>query len=515
MVGVHSRAGAPDLQWARELLGCARSDRLGGTWEVAAYLASQATTGGPAGEVEVLAVLRAARADDWLHIDAAMRWRYGSEPAFPASAEKVLGWLKRPTLGLALVASMHCSGYVREAAVRWLAAQTAQLTTLALVLRAGDWVAPVRERAAAALESRLVLGRPEELLAVAPLALVMAGQIRGGVWAARLGRLLRDPSAGVAGPVAVRALLGCEEAAVRRFACGIALELDLLSVEELVATALRDLDQAVKLLCGERAVIVAREAGRRDLLVRLLEAHTAGVRYASLRALTAGDTRAEFARRCLFDRSRLVRELAQGRLVDADIDPAELYRRELLSPSGALQWAITGLAETAGRDATALVVPFLANGRAAVRKAAARAVLALAPDDAVHLLEPMVADPSPGVTRVVVRLLVPRAGALDPDQLRDWSGASHPTHVRVGALRLLQALPGWQRVHTDLEAATDPDPKVRSAGISDLRHWLHLAAPTTYARPSSAERDRLLFLTNRAGPALPDLVARKLRFYIN
>jgi hypothetical protein len=279
--------------------------------------------------------------------------------------------------------------------------------------------------------------------------------------------------------------------------------------------ALRDLDQMVKLRCGERAVVKAPAAGRRDLLVRLLGARTAAVRYAALRALTTDGAGVELAERCLLDRSAFVRGLAQARLIDADIDPAGVYRQGLASPSAALPRALIGLAETAGRDAASLVAGYLADEREGIRKAAARAVVALDSGEATRLLEPMLADPAPGVVKVVVRLLAQRAGALDPDRLADRSRAPHPLHVRLGALRLRQALRGWQRLHADLEAAADPDPDLRAAGIADLGNWLRLAAPTTYTRPSLAERDQLLSLIDRVEPALPAGMARQLRFYVH
>jgi hypothetical protein len=139
-------------------------------------------------------------------------------------------------------------------------------------------------------------------------------------------------------------------------------------------------------------------------------------------------------------------------------------------------------------------------------------VVALVPGEAARLLEPMVADPAPGVVRVVARLLVSRAGALDPDRLAGWS--RRRTRCMCGWARCACARPGWQRLHADLEAAADPDPDLRTAGVDDLRGWLRLAAPTTYARPLPPERDRLLFLIDRADPALPARLARQLRFYV-
>jgi hypothetical protein len=74
------------------------------------------------------------------------------------------------------------SGYVREAAVQRLALLGGGDEVAPLLVRAADWVAPVRSRALDALRARLVPAYAEHWVAALPLVLRLRGTARGEAW---------------------------------------------------------------------------------------------------------------------------------------------------------------------------------------------------------------------------------------------------------------------------------------------------------------------------------------------
>ncbi|MFJ5868876.1 hypothetical protein ACIQEY_31250 [Streptomyces parvus] len=340
------------------------------------------------------------------------------------------------------VALCHPDGRVREAALD--AVRTAPELRPLLVVRCADWVAPVREKARAALAEL----PGDALFPLAELILRVSRRERGDCARALLEDALRE------GPAAeVLALTAAPDRATYRLAYRIAVERGLLTPIELAATAAACGDVTLQDLCSEAAVAALKpeEAVRPGaspdpdaaaVLDRLLAARSPRVRSAGVTALRRAGRHGD-AEPFLADRSAVVRACARYVLRQGGVDPLPLYR-ELCAAPAAHPGAAAGLGECGDRttDAEALWT-LVEHPVPAVRLHAISGLRAL---DVVvrERLTPSLDDPSPAVVRAATRALLPEAAGIPEHLLRERSAPERPRAVRVAADRLLRAA-GRQR----------------------------------------------------------------------
>ncbi|MBC6449489.1 hypothetical protein GPZ80_20195 [Actinokineospora sp. HBU206404] len=240
-----------------------------------------------------------------------------------------------------------------------------------------------------------------------------------------------------------------------------------------------------------------------DVTRLLLSNRTAGVRAEAVHALgLAGEV--DPAEAALTDRSGLVRATAQAVLRRAGRDPAAAYRALLAVPPTAE--GIAGLGET-GADAKSLY-PYLSHPTARVRVETVRALRRLG-DTPVDRLAPMLADPSPPVTRQVVLSL--RGRELDMSFLLRHLGVDHPRHIRFAAYLLLVARDTWTRIETDL--ALLEDAFLGGQARSDVLSWLRNSSATSYLTPT-VERITRVDALLRVSTTLGEHHVSLLRFHM-
>ncbi|MFI2436891.1 hypothetical protein [Streptomyces sp. NPDC018693] len=341
-------------------------------------------------------------------------WVVGHHPEHTAEAR----------LALALC---HPDGRVREAAVRRAGEYPALLPLV--VIRAADWVEPVRERAWELLRERLDAGTAVRL---ASLVLRVGRRERGAFAVEVLTQVLRGA------PTA--ALLQDTDRAVRRLAYRIAVEERSLSPAELARVAAQDADVVVQDLCAEAALAAVQPDGSADdVLTPLLRARSPRARSAGVTALRRAG-RFERAEGFLADRSALVRACARYVVRQGGGDPVAWYRARCADPGGpgVPPGAAVGLAECGDRADAELLWPLVGHPVAAVR---ARAVAGLRILDAadVRRLWPLLDDPAPGVVREVTSAVLPSAALVPEEWLKERLGAQWPAAARVAAVRLLKA----------------------------------------------------------------------------
>ncbi|WP_329365004.1 HEAT repeat domain-containing protein [Streptomyces sp. NBC_00669] len=330
----------------------------------------------------------------------------------PAAAEAVVP--SSDLLG-GLVASLEADGRVRQAAVEALAAFGGPLPAAALAVRAVDWVPQVAAGARGALLARTA---PDEAPAVVGVLLRVGERRRAQGLLAGYRSVLGEP----AQCRAVRVLAGHADPPVRRFGVELALDLGEYVRGDLLRTALHDSDQVCRRLCAQRLLeLDPEQAGR------LLWASGAGVRELAVSVLPA-DVPATRLVAPLADRARMVRAQARWKLYQRGEPPAEVYRKQLrkaVKAADAAPGLLAGLAAGLGECGDAADVGALArllpDPRAAVRRAAARAVGRLAkPYELVPLLAPLANDPDPGVAREVFGGLARVPHDVPPETL--WIG---------------------------------------------------------------------------------------------
>lgn len=400
---------------------------------------------------------------------------------------------RSPTRQIAVaIAACDRSGWVRETAVAELAEFGDPVLWPVLALRCADWVPQVRSRAREVALRCLVESPKAAFEALAPLAFVLARRAEGGWLAGVLDVHLR------AGPAEVLAsALDSRHRVVRRAAFRIGLA--RLPLDRLLHAVRFDDDIAIRVSCAE-AVIRMRDP---DVTRLLLPSGTAGVRAEAVHALgLAGEI--DPAEAALTDRNGMVRATAQAVLRRAGSDPAAAYRALLaVSPTPAV---IAGVGETGGD--TELLRPHLTHPAARVRVEAVRALRRLG-DTPVDLLAPMLADPSPSVTRQVVLSL--RGRGLDMSFLLRHLGVDHPRHIRFAAYLLLTARDSWTRIETNLTLLEDAFLGARAC--ADVLSWLRNSAATSYLAPTAEDVTRVDALL-RASTAFSEHQVALLRFHM-
>ncbi|MEU0723225.1 hypothetical protein [Streptomyces sp. NPDC006140] len=380
-----------------------------------------------------------------------VRRRPGSAPS---------GSSVEPRLALALC---HPDGRTREAALVRAAEYPALLPLV--VVRAADWVTPVRERARKLVRECL---DPDTAVSLAPLILRVGRRDRGTYSVELLGEVLRQASP--RGRVA--SLFVHPDRRVRRFAYRLACEAGLLSPGRLARTAARDDDVVIQTLCAEASLAAVREAGDYDdVLEPLLAARNPRARSAGVTALRRAG-RTERGVEFLGDRSALVRACARYVVRQGGADPLPWYRQRCAEagdpalPPG----AVAGLAECGERGDAALLRPLLAHPVPAVRARAVAGLRALDVTD-VERVRPLLDDAAPGVVRQVTAALLPSAALLPEAWLTERLAPDRPRHVRVAAFRLLEARGGIVRLRATVSLLGDPEVKLRTRAARSVQGW--------------------------------------------
>ncbi|MEV6505485.1 hypothetical protein AB0M61_05080 [Streptomyces sp. NPDC051642] len=396
----------------------------------------------------------------WLRLDEALR----RDPYAPA-------WLAEPQLAIALC---HRDGRIREAALQQ-AVGCSELLPL-VVVRCGDWVGEVRERARELLREVL---DTDTAVALVPLVLVLGRRGRGDFAVELVGGALRPASRAQLAPLFVH-----PDRAVRRFVYRLAVEECLLSPAELARVAARDADTVVQNLCAEAALAaVAKTGGYGAVLEPLLGARNPRARAAGVTALRAAG-RPERAEEFLVDRSGVVRACARYVVRQGGGDPVSLYRARCAAEP--VPGAVIGLAECGEPGDAALLWALVSHARGAVRARAVGGLRVLGVVDVRRML-PLLDDPAPGVVREAALALLPSAGVV-PDGWLMERLAGGGRAVRVAAFRLLDARGGIVRLRAAVTVLDDPDERLRAWGAQVVQRW-HLEEGMA---PGDAEVGELL-----------------------
>lgn len=345
--------------------------------QLLAYLPPRSSGQGPDAARAAAAILRRAAPEEiaWLERNRPAGDEYYSP--YPAWAGMKLADVGEsppdPGSGQAAVVALacfHASGFVRERAVRLLAAQDDGDELPFLLLRVNDWVGPVREAAMAALRARLAPAYAMAFVRCLPLVEALRGERRVAHAAllAEIDLLLRGGTAWSALGEALRA----GSRPVRRAAARIAAT---TGDPVLIFSAATDLDPLVAAV-GARAITTTWSDGAlREVLPRLRRG-AAGVRWLAIAATCdrfPGEAE-PYLRAALLDRATSVRELGRYRWAKvglAPLDFAAFYREALAVARGkGVAVALRGLAETGTLEDVVSFERLARDRRAAVRAAA-------------------------------------------------------------------------------------------------------------------------------------------------
>jgi alkylhydroperoxidase/carboxymuconolactone decarboxylase family protein YurZ len=364
------------------------------------------------------------------------------------------------------MASLHRSGYVREAAVRELSLRRdkGHPELRFLILRLNDWVLPVRQLARDAVVGRLHPPYADAWMRALPLVSglrrqrrVDHTQILDGVAA-----MLRTPGAKAARERARRSF----EVSVRREGFRFDLS-EEAPPEELVKGAFADSDVIIR-CCGVQALGRLPAGSARAALVRRAFADPASL--VRRRAIALLDGEEPEARRTIWqellaDATPQLRRLARAAL--PEVDAAAQYRA-LIGAGRRLRGAIAGLGECGSDDDVWLLEPLLKDPRARVRGAALTASAVLDPDSVGPGLEAL-PDPSKRISSIAASVLSRRWRIGLPEHvLAALSRPGLAPHAYRNGVAVLASQRSWPRLLWLLRAAASSSPELAAAATAQL-----------------------------------------------
>jgi hypothetical protein len=420
-----------------------------------------------------------------------------------------------PGTSLLRLWSFHANGFVRQEAVRRLALVRDGSELPYLLIRLNDWVRQVRHVAHGALVDRLT---PEYAgWFVKSLALVVRLQ---EARRADHGEILEEIARLLAGPEARAPMLAVMRSAskeVRRASFRLLTANRPDELPALLPAALDVPDPMIRLWATRALAGALDRAQLRAAVDALARDASPWVRREALRILVAAfpAEATEPLTRALLDPSAVVRADARFHLAkSAEVDVAQLYRDATATTrTSVLVAALSGLAETGTAADAPTLEAYLAHPRASVRKTAVRYLVRLGGEQHLDTVMERVFDPSPAVSTQACKVVQPHATRVGASRL--WMLLEPPaaTHVRRNLLRVLGALPKWERIVGLLRAACDMDGAVATMARDYVVDWneRYNRNQSTPTRERLAEVEEAL---SRAESRLPADTVASIRFAI-
>jgi HEAT repeat protein len=409
------------------------------------------------------------------------------------------------------LASFHRSGYVREAAVQHLATVVDGSELPFLLLRANDWVEPVRRRAAQAVLSRIAPGYIHHFVHSLPLVLRLTDCVRedhAELVTAITGLLRSD----AARPFLLEGIRSADPHLGRcwfRLASGLERE----DLHPIVAAGLRARDPVLRLWAAREAPRALDGEELPAALLRMRRDRFVAVRCEGLRALIAvlpEEAPAEL-RQALLDPNTSVRALARYYLRKQDpIDFAAFYREAVAREDEALGAALLGLAETGAAADAHMAQPLVDSPVRAVRLAALRCLAWLDGDAHTAVFLKALRDDQPSITREAAKALTTRLSLVDQQQIVSLFGEDPRWHVRRAALSLLERLRKWESLPHLVRAMADPDSRIAAQGKAGVARWI-ANYNGSFVDPTAEQLLRLEQAIEGSQPALSPAELTRLR----
>lgn len=469
-------------------------------------------------------VLRALRPEDALWFEQHRHARSPFDPRREAwDALRPLDLARFDALGGAsasvlCVASMHANGHTRQACVERLSLVRASVELPFLIVRANDWVRPVRAAAKIAVLARIVeasrgdVARGLELLVCLPLFERLAKLGRDDHRGLRdaFEKLLVSPELSAA----VEAGTKSKSRAVRHRCLRIAIEDVRKDKRELLARALVDRDVSIQRWAAQTIVSRLASDELRAMAEQMSKNTNASVRNEGVFVLAAKVEPPDFQtlERALLDPSPSVRWTARHYLTEARVlDVRDFYVRALsdADPSR-LAAAAAGLGECGqGAEDAERVAPLCTHPSPLVRRAALGALDELDGNRHVEVLLAALHDERASVAREAATRLKKHVRALGEPRIAALLRDAERAHTRRLAVRLVMQMDRRAAIPLLLEAALDQDESVALEVQKSLRSFLGWAR-VHKLRLDPMERERLTAQLTAARTKLDERIATEL-----
>jgi HEAT repeat protein len=369
------------------------------------------------------------------------------------------------------VASIHVSGYVREAAVEQLVRSSDARALGFLVARANDWVPEVALAAQRGLSAFTTSARLDALVPHFDEFIRLADAQRNTLspLVGELRRALLEPQ----NAHVLEAGLSAPSPRVRRWCLTAALDSSSEDRAALVRRALGDLDPAVRMEAARavQRVFDGRERARiaRDMISHPMPA----VRSMGLELLHLdGGPFPELLSRALLDPSAAVRETARwlSRQIP-ELDPRVVYRNAIQDRDEAsLAGALNGLGEVGTADDAGIIAPCSNHPRGRVRAATIRALGRLAPEAFRTVIEAGLLDYSTPTFRAALEATA-QLGPLPAERVLSLASPGRTRLQRRFAVYLAERQGFWESLALLLHLARSNDAELPRPISKTLDGW--------------------------------------------
>ncbi|HLZ00179.1 MAG TPA: hypothetical protein VKT33_14055 [Candidatus Angelobacter sp.] len=411
------------------------------------------------------------------------------------------------------MASFHFNGYVREQALRRLAAVKNGSEIPLLLLRVNDWVEEVRDTAQRLVRDRLTINYApffvNNLVLVTRLQLGRRGRpqaIFGAIEA-----LLKDKDS----QYALRAGLDSQDTETRRACYRLAFGSGLLDQEFVTERALSESDPAIRLWGVHNLSLVSNSVTAARLLLRAGTDRFAPVRRKALQVYSERfpELAAPWLKQALMDSLPSVRGYAQFQLgKQSDFDLRQFYLEALAkSDTMSLCSAISGLGEVGASSDTALIVRYVSHEVPKVRRAALRTLLRLHADDFVDVFVERLSDRAPAVSREAMKGLNKAIHLIAGERVWRIFVGTAAVHTRRNALFLISRLSKWESIGYLVEALCADNECLKKLAETYVRRW-HWQFNRSFAAPANEQMERLKAAIERCGDRLDQPVRELLEF---
>ena len=279
--------------------------------------------------------------------------------------------------------SFHPSGWVRSAATKRLGRLSGGYELDYLILRANDWVEPVRDLAWKAIRRRLHPDYAEAFARNMGNIVALEAKTRTS-----MDELLADIHGFLlSNPAVLNLATRHENFRIRRGAFRTAYRLDEEQLVKFIKRALRDTDSLTRLIAAKQAALLADVSLRNEFMHRMLSDRWHAVRSQALHMAVrdSGDATTEILLKLLLDQSRTVRSAARYYLRQLGVEDFRRIYIDVL-PSDHKVAAILGLGECGVADDAKAIESYLESSNSGILGAAVTATSRLLPNDSDNML---------------------------------------------------------------------------------------------------------------------------------
>lgn len=486
-----SVTGGTNSDEARLISDIATADELGAVPSLANYLSAKAPTSSAA-KSAIRRIMSGRTPDELGKLDEMCRqfstyssavWPWAQIK--PTAISGIAAADDVPILGLL---SFHPSGWVRSEAVKRLDKLEGGDELVFLLIRANDWVDPVRKSAWEAVRRRLNSNYADSLANNMGLVVALEAKTRTS-----MDKLLGDIyDFLLSNPDGLHSAACSDDFRIRRAAYRTSYRLDEQQRAEFMNRALRDPDSLIRLHAARQAASLSDGRLRNEFQQIMLADHWQAVRSQALRmTVTDEDENTKsILLDLLLDRSRGVRSAARYYLSRMGIDDFRGMYRDAID-SQHLTTAIQGLGECGLAEDAAVIKTYLTSTNPKILAACLTATSRLLPNESDGLLIGNLAHQHKTPSNAAARQL---KGRVTPETqmaiARLFEDAGQPLHVRLNALKLLGGTGKWDRLLYWLRGSTDASPKISEYCERGLRRWQHVFN-RSFAEPSKTQVDEI------------------------